>query len=82
MQLGGHVRRSAPLRGQVRRRRAPRGASLGAEARPTVRVPTRQTQFRPLVDVPHDLAAGIVLDDEVDKSKRNGRVRSTGFWNF
>jgi hypothetical protein len=34
------------------------------------------------VDVPHDLAAGIVLDDEVDKSKRNGRVRSTGFWNF
>src|SRR4051812_30707706 len=34
MQLWGHVRRSAPLRGAVRRRRAQEGASLGALARP------------------------------------------------
>jgi len=34
MQLWGHVRRSAPLRGQVRRQRAQEGASLGAAERP------------------------------------------------
>ena len=65
MQLWGHVRRSAPLRGPVRRRRAPEegGASLGAAERPRGRAFSNfgDPLARPVIAVFGDAAGDFIF---------------------